>query len=158
MSSMRTGENCSRGGITMLFGKPEVGAKELAEKLVGDVLTKMGAAPPPCRGGSREMWNIEVKAVLHELGSSYHYDAYPWLLDLIWWSMSSQLMMLAVESEMDGHVGAIEEDFQKLPVFKCPLKLLVFSADADAVKKMAENYLQLLTQHVKDEEYLLVGF
>lgn len=104
------------------------------------------------------MWTLEVKSVLHNIGKDLGYDAYPWLLDPIWWSMPAQRMILALESEMDKHVETIEEDFQKLPVFKCPLKLLVFSAEADAVKRMTEDYLQIFTQHVEREEYLLVGF
>jgi hypothetical protein len=142
----------------VLFGEAGISAKEIGERLVSEVLKRMGADAKACRGGSREMWNVEVNSVLHNIGKGLGYDAYPWLLDLIWWSMPTQRMILGVESEMDKHVESIAEDFEKLPVFKCPLKLLVFSAEADAVKGMAENYLQMFTQHVKGEEYLLVGF
>ena len=67
-------------------------------------------------------------------------------------------MVLAVEAELDTSTKAIEDDFQKLSVFKCPLKLLVFTGDADRTTDMAERYLKSLTQHVKGEEYVLVGF
>jgi hypothetical protein len=67
-------------------------------------------------------------------------------------------MGLAVESEMDKSVGAIEEDFEKLSVFKCPVKLMVCSSDPENIKGMAERWLVKLTQHVKDEEYVLIGF
>jgi len=89
------------------------------------------------------------------------YAPYPWLLDFVWWSRQNgtEQMVLAVESEMDKRVGKeIEPDFQKLPSFKCPLKLLVFSADVGDTIKMAEHYLQKFTQHIDGEKYLLVGF
>lgn len=143
----------------MPFAKLGTTAKQVAEKFVSEVLERMGAdAKPPCRGGNKELWTVEVKSALHKMGRSQGYDAYPWLLDFIWWCKATERLILAAESEMDGNIASIADDFQKLPVFKCPVKLLVFSADTDATKKMAEEYLQLFAQHVKDEEYLLVGF
>lgn len=73
-------------------------------------------------------------------------------------SKSPERMVLAAESEMASHIDGVEDDFEKLPSFKCPFKLLVFSTDVEGVKKNAEGYVQLFGQHVQDEEYLLVGF
>jgi len=147
----------------MLFGELGITSTKLAEEFVSGVLTKMrridADVKPPCSGGSRPIWNGVVRDVLAKLGNMHGYDAtYPWLVDFIWWSNKPQRMGLAVESELDKSARAIEDDFEKLCVFKCPIKLMVFSSDAEDTKKMAERYLQTLTQHVKDEEYLLIGF
>ena len=147
----------------MIFGEIGISTGEFAQKFVSqlqsNVQNTMGSnTKPPCSGGNKTMWTSAVTQVLAGLGSSLGYEAYPWMLDLIWWSNKQQRMVLAVESEFNNSLRAIEDDFQKLTVFKCPLKLLVFSADAQQMKSRAETYLQLLTQHVKDEEYLLVGF
>ena len=144
----------------MLFGETGISAKELAHKLVSGVLNKMGNDAPPCRGGGKVMWTAEVKAILHEIGTTLKYtNLCEWCsLDMIWWCMSTQRLILAAESEMAANPVAVEDDFEKLSVFKCPLKLLVFCADVDRVKENAERYLQVLAQHVKGEEYLLVGF
>lgn len=145
----------------MLFGEAAITAKELAEKLVSGVLKKMGTgSEPPCSGGNKTMWTVQVKAVLIEIGTTFKYTSLcEWCsLDMIWWCMSTQRLILVAESEMATNPDAIETDFEKLSVFKCPLKLLVFSREVERVKENAESYLRVLTQHVKDEEYLLVGF
>jgi hypothetical protein len=146
----------------MLFGETKMEAVALARELVRMVperLKEKGEdTRPPCSGGSRTEWSDALWDVLGELGTPLGYDAYDWLLDFVWWSKEPEHMALAVESELDPSEKAIEEDFEKLPSFKCPLKLLVFSGDADKTKAMAESYLQSFSQHVKDEKYLLVGF
>jgi hypothetical protein len=147
----------------MLFGELGITSAKLAEEFVSGVLNRLKATDagtdPPCSGGNRAKWTEAVEAVLKELGNKHGYDrTYRWLLDFIWWSDKPQRLGLAVESELDNSIGNIEEDFQKLSVFKCPLKLMVFSADPEETKSMAERNLQVLTQHVKGEEYLLIGF
>jgi hypothetical protein len=145
----------------MQLGEAKIGAADLARKLASEVPAKLRQegkdTRPPCSGGSRSDWNKAVGHVLRELGKP-EYDTYPWLLDFVWWSKNPEQMVLAVESELDTSIGAIMDDFQKLPVFKCPLKLLVFAGNANKTKSMAETYLQSLTQHVRGEEYVLVGF
>jgi len=147
----------------MLFGELGITSMKLAEEFVSGVLATMRiidkTATPPCSGGSRPIWNGVVTDVLAKLGNKYGYDrTYPWLVDFIWWSDRPPRMGLAAESEFDRRVTVIEDDFEKLCVFKCPIKLMVFSSDAEDTKTMAERYLQALTQHVKGEEYLLIGF
>jgi len=148
----------------MLFGKADITAKELAEKLVSGVMSKMGSYPPPRDGGKRPKWTRAVKAVFHEMGSTLGYDNWPeWCsLDCLWWTnakdKSKDSLVLVAESELENNVNGVENDFLKLRLFKCPLKVLVFSADVDEVKRMAETDLQLYEQHVSREEYLLVGF
>ncbi len=144
----------------MLFGELGITSGELAEQFVSGVLKLMGAdTKPPCSGGSRPAWNAAVKTVLEELGKRHGYDqTYAWLVDLVWWSTKPERMGLVVESEMDKSAGAIEDDFEKLSVFKCPVKLMVCSSDPVNIKGVAERCLVKLAQHVKDEEYLLIGF
>jgi hypothetical protein len=145
----------------VLFGGAGISAKDAAERLVSQVLHRLGAdAQPPCVGDPKTIWTLTVKAVLQEMGTSLKYTNFcEWcLIDFIWWSMPTQRLILAAESEMAKSPDAVETDFEKLSVFKCPLKLLVFSADVDRVKENAEGYLQLFAQHVEGEEYLLVGF
>lgn len=97
--------------------------------------------------------------VLKELGHQEGYsDCYPWLADLVWWDKKSEYMALAVESELSRAPNEIADDFQKLTALKCPLKLFVFKGDVEKTKRMAERYLKSRGQHIKDEEYLLVGF
>ncbi|MGA8491391.1 MAG: hypothetical protein WB711_13275 [Terriglobales bacterium] len=136
-------------------------ARLLAEQLVSGVLKAMASDPkPPCDGGSKPMWNVAVRSVLRDMGTNFGYRTYlEWCrLDVMWWGKSPERMMLVAESEMASHIDGVEDDFEKMPSYKCPFKLLVFSTDVEGVKKNAEGYLQLFGQHVKDEEYLLIGF
>jgi hypothetical protein len=135
----------------------QITSAKFAEELIAGVLKEMGATActPPCSGGSRRAWTEAVRQALTELGKRYGYETYGWLVDFIWWSKSPERLGLVVESEWDE---SDEDDFQKLPVFKSPLKLWVFSSDHEQAKSMAEHYLKTLTQHVKGEEYLLIGF
>jgi hypothetical protein len=145
----------------MSFGKEGITSKELAKKFVFGVLKAMATNPkPPCDGGSKPMWNVAVRSVLQDIGTNLGHETYlEWCrLDVMWWGKSPERMVLVVESEMAKNADGIEKDFEKLPSFKCPFKLLAFSADVEAVKKNAAHYLQLFAQHAKDEEYLLVGF
>jgi hypothetical protein len=144
----------------MSFGKVDISAKDLAEQFVQGVLKEMDGAKPPSFG-DRARWTAAVKKVLKQNAVHSECEGYAWLLDFVWWSRKNgtEQMVLAVESELDKRVEKeIEPDFQKLPTFKCPLKLLVFSANVEDTRKMAEDYLQRFTQHVDGEEYLLVGF
>ena len=141
--------------------KENINARDIAEKFVQGVLKEMDGAKPPCIGGNKTKWTRAVKKVLGRLAEAPIYAPYPWLLDFVWWSRKNdtEQMVLAVESEMDKRVRTqIEPDFQKLSSFKCPLKLLVFSANVEDTKKMAEDYLRKFVQHIDGEEYLLVGF
>jgi hypothetical protein len=143
----------------MLFGEPRITSRELAETFVSGVMREMSRDGEPFSEISRTKWTCAVRRVLDELGAKLGYNhRYPWLVDFIWWDTKSEELALAVESELSPSPVAIEEDFQKLTVFKCPVKLLVFRGDAEATKRAAEGYLRKRTQHVKDEEYLLVGF
>ena len=137
----------------MLFGELGITAAKFAEEFVAGVLKRMctGDNKPPCAKGGRALWTTAVKDTLKELGNKLGYDhTYDWLVDFIWWSTKPERLGLVAESEWDE---SDEDDFQKLPVFKCPHKLLVFSSDDPEEKKqMAERYLQTLTQHVQKEE------
>ena len=133
-------------------------AESFAEEFISTLRTRMGDEKPPCANGSRENWTCEVKSALHEMGKRRGHVGYSWLLDFIWWS-KDQRMMLAAESEF-GNVDEVESDFEKLPSFKCPRKLLVFTGDerkAEQTKRNAEIYLRQFGQHASSEEYLLIG-
>ena len=133
-------------------------AESFAEEFVSAMRARMGEEKAPCANGSRENWTCEVKSALHEMGRKRGYDGYPWLLDFIWWA-KDQRMMLAAESEF-GNVDEVEDDFEKLPSFKCPRKLLVFTGDerkAEQTKRNAETYLRQFGEHASGEEYLLIG-
>ncbi len=144
----------------MLFGELAVSSTDLANEFVSGILAKLGEnCAPPCSGRAKHPWTKAILEVLDDLGKRYGYEQrYPWLVDFVWWSKKSGHLALAVESELEKSGPAILDDFYKLPVLKCPLKMLVFSADAEEIKEILEQYLGELTQHVKDEEYLLVGF
>lgn len=137
--------------------------RSFAEKFVSGVLATVPDAKPPCSGGERPPWTAAIKQVLRQMGSNEGHEAYAWepLLDFIWWSRrdGGEEMILAVESELDKDViGQIAQDFQKLPSFKCKRKLLIFSADPEETRLMAESYLRKFTQHCAEEEYVLIGF
>ena len=145
----------------MLFGEAGSTARGLAEKLLLELRSELGDDfnKPPCSYGNRTLWTRALIAVLSKMGCGLEYKTYPWLLDYVWWCNKTERMVLAVESELDPCSGLIEDDFQKLPSFKCPLKLFVFSTkDTEGVKQMAEGYLRCFGQHVKDEEYVLLDF
>src|SRR4029077_20841137 len=140
---MRAFLKLRRKEISMLFGELGMTSAKLAEEFVSGVLATIRnfdkTAKPPCSGGSRPRWSRVVKDVLANLRKKHGYDrTYLWLVDFIWWSDNPQRMGLAVESELDPSVRVIEDDFQKLCVFKCPVRLMVFSSDVKDTKKMAE--------------------
>ena len=137
--------------------------RKFAETFIRGVLREVENVPPPCSGHEHTPWSDAIKAVLKRMGDNQteQRKAYPWLLDYVWWSKkdNEETMILGVESELDKNVSQIEEDFQKLPSFKCRKKLLVFSSiTPDEVVSMAESYLKRFTRHEAGEEYYLIGF
>lgn len=135
--------------------------KSFVGEFVSRVRAEIRNATPPCAGADRTPWTEAIKnRVLKPMGCVRGHDSYEWdkLLDWVWWSKKKgEELVLAVESEL-GTLAEVEQDFQKLPSFKCPRKLLVFSTDPDKTKAMAEDYLQTFTQNVAAEQYVLVGF
>ncbi len=101
-----------------------------------------------------------MKKVLKKLGRDLGYKhTYHWLVDFIWWDIQSQSLGMAVEFEWSPLVKGEEDDFQKLTVFKCPPQAVCIQCNGRPEdKSMAERSLELRTQHVKNEEYLLIGF
>jgi len=145
----------------MLFGELSVSSRVLADEFVSGVFAKLGEnCEPPCSGGAKGPWTKAILEVLDDLGRIHGYEERyeRWLVDYIWWSKKPEHLALVVESELEKTGAAVLDDFYKLPVFKCPLKMLVFSADAEEVRRVIEEHLRVLTQHVEGEEYLLVGF
>ncbi len=105
------------------------------------------------------------------------------LLDAVWWRRKkegrNEEMALAVECEWgakDPHkpgnrtieevVSMVEQDFDKLLVVKCPLKLMIFCTDKAgtgdyegmrvAVVEKMEAYLSQYAHHIEGECYLFV--
>lgn len=137
-------------------------ARQFARDFISGMMAELGEVfgMPPCMGGSSTKWTCAVLSTLENLGKKHGYECYPWLLDAIWWDQSSQSMILGAECEWRAS-RAEEDDFQKLPVFKCPLKLFAFSRDSmstESIKRQVEEYLQVFAQHIKGEQYVLVGF
>ncbi len=66
------------------------------------------------------MWNVVVRTVLQDLGTSLgcKVDLEWCRLDVMWWGKSLERMVLAAESEM-ADAGSVEDDFEKLPCYKC---------------------------------------
>src|ERR1700688_2878933 len=122
----------------MLFGDAKITVKELAQEVVDGVANVMGeeSKRPPCNSRMRTSWTKAVREVLGFLAEDRNYVCYPWLLDFVWWDSASESLILAAECEW-SQAKAEEDDFQKLAAFKCPLKLFVFSGDAERTKKMA---------------------
>jgi hypothetical protein len=133
--------------------------RKFAQDLVSGAAAELGEAweKPPCLGGPRTKWTCAILGVLEDLGLRGGYRCYPWLLDFVWWDQDSQSMIMGAECEW-APLTPEEDDFQKLVVFKCPLKLFVFSGDPEIMKQQTEKYLEAFSQHVRDEEYVLVGF
>jgi hypothetical protein len=135
--------------------------KTFCTDFVSRVMAEVGPdRTPPCAGGDHTPWTDAIYKALEQMGKQQHCEVYPWLLDRVWWSREGgrETMVLGVESELDSSFPKIEEDFQKLPSFKCPRKLLVFSANPDETKNMVATYLQHFTQNVAGEQYILIGF
>jgi len=153
------GQSKGAEGTKMLFGDAGISSQKFAEEFTSAVLEKMGTSTPPCCGGEKTPWSDEIFHVLEKMGNDRGFECYLWLVDRIWWSNENEHMGLAVESELDTNAKNIEEDFQKLTVMKCPLKVLIYSAvDPGEMKTRAEKYLRKRDQHVKDEKYLLIAF
>jgi len=144
----------------VIFGDAGITSKEFAEKFVSGVLKGTTGTKPPCAGGSRDLWTAQIKVVVENLGHERGFDhTYEWLVDWIWWSGDKEHLGLALESELDKNPKAVEDDFYKLTVLKCPLKVLVYSAnEPEEMKRRAEEYLKRRSQHVEGEEYLLIAF
>jgi hypothetical protein len=148
----------------MEIGEAGISAPDFAEKfliLLFQELRNIGSDinQPPCRRGGRADWTCALHNALRRQGETYHFETYPWLVDFIWWRMKDEYLGLVMESEFDPSHGAIQDDFEKLTVFKYPLKVLVFSTQSpDETKTSVERYLEKRSQHIRNEEYLLIGF
>src|SRR5262249_4280838 len=118
-------------------------------------------ALPPCVNDGREAWTRSTRATLKDLGKQNGYEEFydnGWMEDFIWWTKTTEQLALVVESELKVNPADIQSDFEKLTVFKCPWKLLIFSSNPGKVLALAEAHLRRLSQHVAGEEYLLIGF
>ena len=118
-----------------------------------------GAHPPYRRASNRKIWTRMVRSVLKKYGEYDGYaHCYPWLVDFIWWEKRSETLALVAECEW-GKSTDLDDDFQKLAVLKCPLKLFIFSGiNPKSFLKRAEDLLQSFGQHTKDEEYIVIAF
>jgi len=115
-------------------------------------------------------WTPEFCRFLESLGRGDYVAYYPgnegYLLDFIWYRMSSHQIELAAEIEWtreDDRLESVSYDFEKLMHIKCPLKLLVYqvgndpTAGGDLLKKL-ESKLQVFGRHSLGDEYLLMEF
>jgi len=130
-------------------------------------------------GNSRENLSVEVLCTNAAVGTS------EFLLDVVWWCRSSgsseqsESMALAAEIEWSSWGPAkgerrdhwvrdrVGEDFGKLTVVKCPLKLMVFCTDPSATEQShgpmqqivleeIDRYLRSYAHHIPGEHYVLL--
>ena len=125
----------------------------------------------------RKKCNKSVKRTLRKLAEEQgfrQYDNAPgndgeWMdMDVVWWENEkssqpgSQKAVLVAECELDPRRANIVADFQKLPSFKAPWKLMVFRCDERELKahetvEQFEKYLEAFSQHVEGEHYVAVA-
>jgi hypothetical protein len=134
-------------------------------KLLQSLVTQIPARAS--KEGKKE-WNRATKEVLCELGRKAGFEPYAslrlgkirlheWLLDIVWYSLETGGIQLAVESEL-GREEDVLFDFGKLMVVKAPLKLLLVECGKQRLIRRVEQYLQGFDHHIAGEAYLLVDF
>jgi hypothetical protein len=137
------------------------------------------------------VWTLHVKEALGKIAKEVEVERGPdlsldviytkpvegvheFLLDLVWWcrknSSKYEFMGLAVEVEwgtLPTIAHAVGEDFSKLTVVKCPIKLMIFCTTRTGVNRSHEplqqvvlaeldRYLSCYAHHIPGEHYVFV--
>ncbi|PYP91221.1 MAG: hypothetical protein DMG65_08610 [Candidatus Angelobacter sp. Gp1-AA117] len=158
----------------MIFGDALISIEELCEELRRRI-------PELAVDDSNRAYTMAVKEALAEVAEALDLRMFctdsdrktkEFLLDFVLWSdkPGEQKSVLAVESEwgkpgdknVKNRADQVVEDFEKLLVFKAPLKLMLFQADDEGMRRAIHNglreYLTTFAQHVKGEQYLFMEF
>lgn len=136
----------------------------------------------PWTKGENTVWTAAVKDTLSEIAKalSPRYEAIyttkgvsEFLVDLVWWDrQGGEGAVLALECEWyyerygnpAKYVQEVGVDFEKLLVFKAPLKIMIFSSFKSstdisaAVLVEIEKYLKRYKHHIPGERYLILDF
>lgn len=167
---------------TPLFGSAPMEPRDLAKKLVAEVQNHNDG--DTWLHGENRQWTEAVKKGLENIArelpvkttcvyTAFAPGAREFLLDVVWWNKEdSEGASLACECEWywsrsrkveDYHIH-VGEDFEKLLVFKAPLKLMIFATPKNApwveepVIEKINGYLLGYKHHVLGEKYLVLDF
>lgn len=134
--------------------------------------------------GENKTWTLHVKETLKLIGETppLNFDCIytdrekgiqEFLLDLVWWDRAAgEGAALAVECEWfygkfpseEAYAQRVVEDFEKLLVFKSPLKLMIFASVSGyptmrtSVLTKIKQYLRQYKHHLAGEVYLFLDF
>jgi hypothetical protein len=91
----------------------------------------------------------------------------PFLLDFVVWRRNfpekKEGSWIACESEWDLSVDSVVKDFQKLPSFRAPYKLMIYDVEADRksgdeCRRRFEKVLSTFQWNIVDEIYIFLEF
>ena len=121
-------------------------------------------------------WTVAIKGALIDLGQKHDYQictsSFPdeceseWLYDLVWYRKAPSGHLreigLILESEWAKKVKGIQDDFEKLLVAKCPIKVMVFQDFKDTtveqIWSLLETGIRTFESEPTKDRYILVGF
>ena len=159
-----------------MFGPLPIEPQELIQQLVTEVTSRVSG-----NWSSKEntTWTLAVKEALKLIATRhsktakcFYTRAEPgmreFLLDVVWWDNDAASFACECEwqfarfSNSEQYAIAVGEDFEKLLVFKAPLKLMIFaSSDSEIQQNILEEikrYYSGYQHHVDGEVYLILDF
>ncbi len=149
----------------MIFGKPAYSANRLTENIIRGLISER----------SPHTWTGKILQVLDELGKAkglyvspdMYKDQGEYLVDMMWQKKDRRRtlpdIVLAIESESSRYKKD-PDDFEKLMHVKAPQKLFIFRSREHAkdglefIESVQSKYMKSFTQHVRDEEYVVLEF
>src|SRR5579884_903699 len=158
----------------MPFGDAPISLEELASKLrimipkLAGTLTNEGYT----RGLKEALQQIGNSLGVRTLCKDKDRNRKEFMLEVVWWSdvPRDQRAVLGVESDWgspmdknpENRASQVMEKFEKLLLFKAPIKLILFSASNPEVRGAIHSGIQKLliniSQHVRGEQYLFMEF
>jgi len=164
-----------------MFTEQPIDPSSLLSQLVAgvDQRTKL-----PYQEGENKTWTRAVKETLKYIGerpplnftslfTDKEKEEREFLLDFVWWdSREGQGAALAAECEWrfpprvspNDYKLLVAEDFDKLLVFKSPVKLMIFGSEPehkdmqDSILDELRGYLRRYKDHIAGETYLFLDF
>jgi hypothetical protein len=163
-------------------------------ELVNELVKLINGLAADQRKATNPIWTLKVKEFLYEIGNKRKVEVLysdskkgvsEYLLDVIWWCRRNsgkrrvEFLALAAEVEWSGWGPAkgalrddwvknrVGEDFGKLTIVKCPLKLMVFCTDECGAGKSHQSmqkivfaeidrYLKPYSHHIPGEHYIFI--
>jgi hypothetical protein len=150
--------------------------EELDTNLVSEIISAIESVPAAIPSGKGDgVWTAAIKRKLIDLGKKRDYrictSGFPdecdqeWLCDLVWYRNDPpdhlREIGLVLESEWSANPKHIKFDFEKLPIVKSPIKVMVFQdfqKDPLRLWSLLETGIKNFQTEQAHEKYILARY